>query len=207
MSVTVKICGLRRRQDIEAVNEYRPDYAGFILTGGFRRSIVAGTFFELKSYLSSEIKAVGVFVNEPLEEIEKYYTQDLDVIQLHGDEDAEYIKRLRKVFGGEIWKAVRAKSPADIEYADTLGADRLLIDSFVEDMVGGTGKTADTQVIKQATFNSPFLLAGGIDEQNAVNLAKELAPYGLDISSSVETDGFKDADKIRRIITLIREET
>ena len=63
MSVTVKICGLRRRQDIEAVNEYRPDYAGFILTGGFRRSIVAGTFFELKSYLSSEIKAVGVFVN------------------------------------------------------------------------------------------------------------------------------------------------
>ena len=207
MSVKVKICGLRRRQDIEAVNEYRPDYAGFILSGGYRRSIVAGTFFELKSYLSSEIKAVGVFVNEPLEEIEKYYTQDLDVIQLHGDEDAEYIKRLRKIFGGEIWKAVRAKSPADIEYADTLGADRLLIDSFVEGMVGGTGKTADTQVIKQATFKSPFLLAGGIDEQNAVSLAKELAPYGLDISSSVETDGFKDADKIRRIITLIREET
>ena len=72
------------------------------------------------------------------------------MIQLHGDEDAEYIKRLRKIFGGEIWKAVRAKSPADIEYADTLGADRLLIDSFVEGMVGGTGKKKANRVLNRA---------------------------------------------------------
>lgn len=202
----IKICGLRRRQDIEAVNLYRPDYAGFILSPGFKRSIVAGTFFELKSYLSGEIKSVGVFVNEPIEEIEKYFCDELDVIQLHGNEDESYIKRLREIFGGEIWKAVRAKTPQDIERADRLSADRLLIDSFVEGMVGGTGRQADTEVIKKSHITKPYMLAGGVSEQNAAGLIRELSPYGLDISSSAETDGFKDKDKIRSIIALIREE-
>ena len=207
MSVKVKICGLRRNEDIAYVNEHRPDYAGFILTGGFRRSVAAEDLKSLRAGLDKSIKAVGVFVNEPIDSVLGSFAGSLDVIQLHGDEDAEYIRNLRKHFGGEIWKAVRAKAPADIEYADTLGADRLLIDSFVEGIAGGTGKTADTEVIKQARFESPFLLAGGIDEKNAASLARELCPYGLDISSSVETDGVKDNDKIRRIIKLIREET
>ena len=202
MSMEIKICGLRRRQDIEAVNLYRPDYAGFILTEGFKRSIVAGTFFELKSYLSKDIKTVGVFVDEPIEKIEKYYSDELDVIQLHGNEN----KSLRQIFGGEIWKAVRARTPQDIEKADRRDIDRLLIDSFAPGAVGGTGRQADISVIKAAHITKPFLLAGGISEQNAVTLAKEVNPCGLDISSSVETDGFKDSDKIRSIISLIREE-
>ena len=206
MSMEIKICGLRRRQDIEAVNLYRPDYAGFILTEGFKRSIVAGTFFELKSYLSKDIKTVGVFVDEPIEKIEKYYSDELDVIQLHGNENKEYIKSLRQIFGGEIWKAVRAGTPQDIEKADRRDIDRLLIDSFAPGAVGGTGRQADISVIKAAHITKPFLLAGGISEQNAVTLAKEVNPCGLDISSSVETDGFKDSDKIRSIISLIREE-
>lgn len=207
MAVKIKICGLRRRQDIEAVNLYKPEYAGFILTNGFKRSIVAGTFFELKSYLDKDIKTVGVFVDEPLEEINKYYSQELDVIQLHGSEDENYISKLKSFFKGEIWKAVRAKAPEDIEQADRSDVDMLLIDSFVEGKVGGTGKVADTSVIKAASFKKPFMLAGGISEENAVTLIKTLSPEGIDISSSVETDGFKDNDKIRRIISLIREES
>lgn len=207
MSVKVKICGLRRAEDILSVNSHRPDYAGFILTQGFRRSVTAEDFKELVSQLDKGIKSVGVFVNEPIESVRDSFAPYLDVIQLHGDEEDGYISQLREFFKGEIWKAVRAKTAADIEAADRLSAHRLLIDSFVEGVAGGTGKIADTAVIKAAEFSKPFLLAGGIDENNAVTLAKELRPFGLDISSSVETDGFKDDDKIRRIISLIKEET
>lgn len=207
MSVKVKICGLRRAEDILSVNSHRPDYAGFILTQGFRRSVTAEDFKELVSQLDKGIKSVGVFVNEPIENVRDSFAPYLDVIQLHGNEEDGYISQLREFFKGEIWKAVRAKTAADIEAADRLSAHRLLIDSFVEGVAGGTGKTADTAVIRAAEFSKPFLLAGGIDEKNAVMLAKELRPFGLDISSSVETDGFKDDDKIRRIISLIKEET
>ena len=206
MKTLIKICGIRRVEDVGYINTHRPDYAGFILTQGFRRSITPERFCELKGCLDDEIKAVGVFVNEPLETIVRGRFADvLDVIQLHGDEDEGYITALREVFGGEIWKAVRAKSSADIEYADRLPCDRLLIDSFVTGRIGGTGKTADTGIIKAARITKPFLAAGGISKDNAAGIIKELSPFGADISSSVETDGIKDENKIRDIIRTIRE--
>lgn len=207
MDTKIKICGMRRQQDTKYINLYRPEYAGFILTGGFRRSITAETFFELKGFLDKSIKAVGVFVDEPISEIEKHYLDALDVIQLHGNEDESYINKLRAIFQGEIWKAVRAKSPEDIESADRLPVEKLVIDSFVEGTVGGTGRQADTNVIKAARISKPFFIAGGVGKDNAQRLIRELSPYGVDISSSVETDGFKDKEKIRSIISLIREET
>lgn len=92
----IKLCGIRRLEDIRYVNEFKPDYVGFILSQGFRRSVGLGTFCELKSYLDKNIRTVGVFVNEPLEYILKYYAEELDVIQLHGDETAEYLQELKK---------------------------------------------------------------------------------------------------------------
>lgn len=92
----IKLCGIRRLEDIRYVNEFKPDYVGFILSQGFRRSIGLGTFCELKSYLDKNIRTVGVFVNEPLKYILKYYAEELDVIQLHGDENAEYLQELKK---------------------------------------------------------------------------------------------------------------
>lgn len=207
MSVKIKICGLRRFQDIKAVNLYKPDYAGFILTQGFRRSVAADDFKKLRAGLDDSIKAVGVFVDEPIESIKRSFADKLDVIQLHGNENEEYISQLKDFFGGEIWKAVRARTSADIEKADSLSADRLVIDSFVEGIVGGTGRQANTTVILGAKINKPFFIAGGVSEQNAKALIEKLEPFGVDISSSVETDGFKDIDKIRRIISLTREET
>lgn len=204
MSVRIKICGLRRVQDIQAVNRYKPDYAGFILTGGFRRSIDADTFFELKSILDDDIKAVGVFVDEPLERIEETFAEGLDTIQLHGNEDEDYIKTLKGFFKGDVWKAVRAKAPEDIEKADRLDCDVLVIDSFVKGVVGGTGKEADTGVILKADITKPFFIAGGVGEENALRLIDTLAPFGADISSSVETQGFKDEEKIKQIISIIR---
>lgn len=201
----VKICGLRRTEDISFVNEAGPDYAGFILSGGFKRSIDPGTFLKLKASLDKRIKTVGVFVDEPISEIEKNFPEKPDVIQLHGNEDNDYIKKLRSCFDGEIWKAVRADSAAAIERADRLGADRLLIDSFVKGAVGGTGKTADTQIIKGAKFKTPFMLAGGVSAENVRQLTEGLGAVGVDASSSCETEGIKDRDKILALVRAVRE--
>lgn len=201
----IKICGIRRIEDTAYLNEFSPDYAGFILSEGFRRTIVLETFCELNSYLDKGIKRVGVFVNEPIENILKYYAEMLDVIQLHGDEDKKYIEELRKHTNCEIWKAVRTKSSYDIESACKLPVDKLLIDSFSEKSNGGgIGKRVDLEIVKNAKITMPFLLAGGLDESNIISAVNEVNCYGADLSSSVETGGVKDKEKIKRIISLIR---
>lgn len=202
--VKIKICGMRRAEDIAYLNRYRPDYAGFILSAGFRRSITPEVFCQLESFLDKDIKRVGVFVDEPIENITKHYCEKLDVIQLHGNEDEEYIISLKKSFEGEIWKAVRAERSEDIEAAAKLSCDKLLIDSYVKGIVGGTGQAADLNVIRSADISKEFFLAGGLDSGNVINAIEAVRPFGVDFSSSVETDGFKDENKIRTIISTIK---
>ena len=204
MGIKLKLCGMRRRQDIDYVNEYCPDYVGFILSDGFRRSVGLGTFCELASGLDKGIKRVGVFVNEPVENMLKYYPEELDVFQLHGDEDEKYIELLRKSIpeSCEIWKAVRVRSADDIERWNGSGVDKLLLDAFQEGVVGGTGKTADWSVITSANIQKPFFAAGGITAKNFIEAAIVLNPYGIDLSGGIETDGVKDKAKIAEIIQL-----
>lgn len=204
MEIKLKLCGMRRRQDIDFMNEYRPDYVGFILSDGFRRSVGLGTFCELAGCLDKGIKRVGVFVNEPMANLLKYYPEELDVFQLHGDEDEKYIRQLRENIpvGCEIWKAVRVRSAADIERWNGSDADKLLLDAFQEGVVGGTGKTADWSVITAAKTEKPFFAAGGINAGNFTEAARTLKPYGIDLSGGIETDGAKDRGKIAEILRL-----
>ena len=194
---------MRRREDIDYINEYRPDYAGFILSGGFRRSVDFVTFRELAACLDVHIKGVGVFVNEPLENIPKYCAEGLEAIQLHGDEDENYIRQLRRIIpeSCEIWKAVRVRSTVDIEKWNVSNADKLLLDAFQEGVVGGTGKTADWSLITAAKIEKPFFAAGGITAQNFIEAAITLHPYGIDLSGGIETKGVKDKAKIAEITT------
>ncbi len=203
----IKICGMRRVDDILYVNTYHPDYAGFILSEGFKRTIGFDSFCELDSRLDKDIKRVGVFVNEPTESILKYYADKLDVIQLHGEENAEYIDKLRENCDCEIWKAVRAKYADDIAKADALPVHKLLIDSFSAGNYGGTGKRVDLDIFSQVNISKPFFLAGGLNEENVCEAMEKVQPYGVDFSSSVETDGFKDENKIKRIVETIRNNT
>ena len=138
----IKLCGIRRREDTEIVNEFLPDYIGMILSDGFRRTVDMNTAAELSKLLDKRIKKVGVFVNEPAENVIRAAERlGLDAVQLHGDEDGDYIRSLGNV--AEIWKAVRVRSAEDIYRAETLGCSRLLLDSFVKNAVGGTGVVAD----------------------------------------------------------------
>ena len=205
MSTRLKICGIRRRQDVQFLNEFPPDYAGFILSGGFGRSIVMGTFYELQSCLAPAIQTVGVFVNEPLAEIVRCgYNEALNVIQLHGEEDKGYIRALREVFGGKIWKAVRVRTAEDIRKADALAVDALVLDSFSAASQGGTGTVAPWDIIAQNRPQKPFFLAGGISAENVQEAIRSVQPYGVDASSSLETDGCKDRDKIRNMAEAVR---
>lgn len=199
----IKLCGMRRPEDIGYVNEFCPDYAGFILSPGFKRSITADTFDILDSMLDRSINRVGVFVNEPVENIIRL-SNKLDAVQLHGDESAEYLQGLKDSIKCQVWKAVRVRTTEEIEQADSSGADMLLLDSFVPGSPGGTGKTADYDIIKKAVFYTPFFVAGGLDCNNVTTAINEVSPDGVDISGGIETNGFKDRDKIKKFMETVR---
>ncbi len=197
----IKLCGMRRIEDVRIINEFLPDYMGMILTCGFKRTVDTDTAKQLSDLTDSRIKKVGVFVNEPADNVRRTAEMlSLDVIQLHGDEDREYIRSLGGIC--EIWKAVRVRSADDIHRSEELGCDMLLLDSFVKGAVGGTGVVADWDIIKNANISLPYFLAGGIGEHN-ISKALDICP-NVDLSGSVETDGVKDREKIRRITELYR---
>lgn len=194
----IKICGLRRQCDIDYVNEYRPDYAGFILSKPFFRYISPENAAQLISRLNGGIMPVGVFVNEPTEYvINSVKTANIGIIQLHGNEDNEYIKLLKAKINLPIIKAFKVKSESDIAAAKKSVADYVLLDSGT-----GTGITFDWSLI--SNIGRDFFLAGGINAENAKNAIEKHHPYALDASSGAETDGVKDKAKIEKLIKAVR---
>lgn len=195
MSTLIKICGLRRPQDIDYVNAARPDMAGFILSPGYRRSIPPETAAGLRERLDPAIRAVGVFVDEDVDRIaEAASLCRLDLIQLHGGESDETIRALQGAMGLPVIKAMKAG-----DYDPDCPADMVLLDSG-----RGTGKVFDWSAVPPIVHKR-WLLAGGIGYDNAAEAIAALHPDGLDFSSSVETDGVKDPEKIAAIVARIRE--
>lgn len=201
----IKLCGIKRPEDIAFMNEFRPDYVGFVFAGTKRR-VSPETAASLVEKLDSKIGKVGVFVNEPPEFIaHTAQLARLDAVQLHGNEAANDIAALRALLPGvEIWKAVRVRNRESIPAALRLGADLLLLDSFLKDEYGGTGKTADFLLIREANLKIPFFLAGGLNSENLPDAVRDFSPYGVDISSGIETNGVKDRRKIERIMRILR---
>ncbi len=199
----IKICGLRRQEDIAFVNAAMPDYAGFILAPSKRR-ISLQALQKLTAQLDEKIRRVGVFVNAPHEEI-LAAAEFLDVLQLHGDEDADFILELRRHTNQEIWKAVRARTADEITAAERLLSDKLLIDGFSPAAYGGTGTRANLDTRTAEKIRKPFFIAGGITAENMAEIVRQVNPYGVDISSGAETDGYKDRTKIDEIMRVFRE--
>ena len=196
----VKICGLRREEDIAIVNEFLPDYAGFILAEGRKRTISEEQCRKLTRKLRKEIKAVGVFVNQNRVWIAELLEQGIiDVAQLHGQETEADVVWIKQKTGKPVIKAVSVQTKEDIEAWNQSQADYILLDQGN----GGTGQTFDWNLT--ATVQKPFFLAGGIRESNVIEALLQ-SPAVLDVSSGVETDEYKDREKVRRIIRLIRKE-
>lgn len=195
----IKICGLSRRADIDAVNQAKPDYIGFVFAKS-KRQIDKETAKTLKKALDPNILAVGVFVNQPLAEIiELAESGIIDVIQLHGDEDESLIPLLKEKTGLPVIRAMRIKNQQDVQ--KTM-ADYPLFDTYDQNQYGGSGACFNWDLI--ADINEPFFLAGGLNSQNIEAAIQKTHPFCVDISSGVETDGKKDPEKISLIIEKIR---
>ena len=198
----IKLCGMMQPKDVIAACELGADYIGFVLSDGFRRSVGLGTFCELAGYAddySAGIKKVGVFVNEPIEGITQYYAEMLDLIQLHGKEDNGYITRLRELTGKPIIKAFTVRTGEDIKAAVKSKADYVLLDSGT-----GTGKSFDHSLIED--IDRPFFLAGGLTSENVGDAIEAFHPFAVDASSSLETDGNKDKNKMAAFVAAVRKE-
>lgn len=202
MSVKIKLCGMFRECDIDYANEAQPDYIGFVLEfPKSHRSIDKTTAQRLRSRLSPEIKTVGVFVNSPETTCAEYANCGIiDLIQLHGGEDKDYIRRLRELTGAPIIKAVKVRSADDIVQAQTLGADFLLLDNGT-----GTGQSFDHSLIDRELIRQPFFLAGGLTPENLRRAALDIQPYCVDLSSGIETDRVKDREKMLAAVRAVRD--
>ena len=216
----IKLCGMMKPCDIEYANRVKPDFVGFIFANT-RRKIGATQAKQFREALDAEIPSVGVFVNEDISVITSL-VQDgcIDMIQLHGEEDADYIRRLREVCDVPVIKAVKVQPVEQIRQAAALPVDYLLLDTYRKGVLGGTGEAFDWELLREAKiaagdtaegdtaegelFGKPYFLAGGLHAGN-LREAAALGSYGLDISSGIETDGSKDFTKMVEVMELVRK--
>ena len=223
----VKMCGISKVETISAIVDAKPDYMGLVFAPSKRQVTVeqAKTLVEelykqnvvgnnseaeqtesvtsLDTASSETIKTVGVFVNETVENLLKIAEEvKLDVIQLHGDEDESFIQILKEQSNVEVWKAVQVRRAADAEKWIDSSADMLLFDAYHKDERGGTGEVFDWSALDE--FERPFMLAGGIDSTNVARAIRTVRPYGIDISSGIETNGVKDDEKMKAFTNIVR---
>lgn len=190
----IKFCGLRRPEDIEFANELKPEYIGFVFAKNSKRYVSPSEAEALKKKLDPSIQAVGVFVNEEPEFVAELLNNNIiDIAQLHGNESDDYILKLRTLSPKTIIKAFKIKSEADISLAEKSKADFVLLDSGA-----GTGQTFNWSLIKN--INRDYFLAGGLSPENVKKAVSTLHPFALDVSSGIETNGFKDKYKMAEFI-------
>nr|WP_325303049.1 phosphoribosylanthranilate isomerase [uncultured Dysosmobacter sp.] len=195
----IKLCGLSRTRDILAANQLRPEYIGFVFAPKSSRYISSEQARELKALLSSQIRTVGVFVNEGIDRVEELLNSGvIDLAQLHGSEDADYIRQLRTRTGKPVIQAFRITSEEDVKWAEHSIADHILLDAGA-----GTGTVFDWSMLRQ--IRRPYFLAGGLGPENVKGAVERLHPYAVDVSSGIETDGSKDPEKMAAFVTAVRK--
>ena len=218
----IKICGLFREQDIDYVNEARPDYCGFVFAES-KRQVSPAQAATLKRRLSDGIAAVGVFVNAPIETIAALYRDGtIDIAQLHGDEDETYIAHLKEATGNTpipVIQVIKSTSFNTLSRRHGEHGDHgkykknfkkpcppcLRENYYLLDSGAGSGETFDWESLKSLEIDKPWFLAGGINLDN-IKQAMAVKPFGIDISSGAETGGVKDREKILQLVTTIRKE-
>lgn len=201
----IKICGIRRKKDILYVNTLRPDYIGFVFAKS-RRQVTKQEAIDFKEVLRKDIKTVGIFANEDIRIITDIANKvNLDIIQLHGDEDKEYIMKLRRFMEGksikrEIWKAIRVKESKSLKKIDELDVEGVLLDAYSKEAYGGLGEVFNWKLVSNLKLDKKLILAGGLKSENIKQARELVKPDIIDVSSGVESKGFKDYKKMKILI-------
>ncbi|MCR4591245.1 MAG: phosphoribosylanthranilate isomerase [Lachnospiraceae bacterium] len=194
----IKLCGLSRKEDIMAANSVSPDYIGFVFAKKSIRYVTFETAAGLKEILAPGILSVGVFVDEDVKKVSEYLTAGvIDLAQLHGNENDDYIRELRKLTDKPIIKAFRIGSKDDLKPAEGSSADHILLDAGM-----GDGKVFEWSWLKG--ISRPYFLAGGLNTGNVADAVNMLHPFAVDVSSGIETEGYKDPEKMREFTELVR---
>lgn len=204
----IKTCGLFREEDINYANELKPDYIGFVFAES-KRKVGVEKAYNLKNKLDKEIKSVGVFVNDNLDFILNLIREKIiDIIQLHGNEDNDFLDNLKTKTNAKIIKFIPVENADSILNSLNIFSDFILLDNFK----GGVGKTFNWNYLKETfelnkkfieVFNKKYFLAGGLNKEN-INEALKFNPYCVDLSGGLETNGIKDFEKMKYIINITK---
>lgn len=205
MMTKIKMCGLFREEDIDYVNEIKPEYIGFVFYKKSHRYVDHDTARKLKSKLDNDIKAVGVFVDEDISFIKDLVNDGIiDIIQLHGKEDKAYIEKLRLdavTHDTPVIKAIQIKD--DTKNPELLFSEfDSLVDFFLLDSGMGSGSSFDWKMVTD--ISKPFFLAGGLSNDNISEAIDTVNPYAVDVSSGIETSKVKDFEKMKQFARLVR---
>jgi phosphoribosylanthranilate isomerase len=219
--VNIKICGLKRVDDVHYANKYLPEYVGFVFAES-KRKVSCQQAEKLTGILDNRIQAVGVFVNETIENVINIaFKCHLNVVQIHGDETPSYISKLKAGLASitydvtyeskenqshtiEIWKAFRVSDSESMNKLEQYDVDGFVLDAYTEGSYGGSGRTFDWELAAEAGKHRRIILAGGLGAHNVVNAVQCVWPFAVDVSSGVEADGYKDEQKIRQFINTVR---
>jgi len=195
----IKLCGLSRIEDIEAANMLKPDFIGFVFASKSKRRVSHLKAAELKSKLNPETKAVGVFLDDDLDTVGALMNLGIvDMVQLHGSEDEEYIAKLRAITDKPIIKAFIINNENDVRRAEESSADYILLDGGK-----GEGRAFNWKLLEE--IKRPFFLAGGLNTDNAEAAVADLHPFAVDVSTGIETDGVKDKEKMTAFVAAVRK--
>lgn len=193
----VKFCGLSKSEDITAVNRLNPDYAGFVFWEKSRRYVAPETAKALSEKLDPEIVPVGVFLDSDINGIiDIAETACIRAVQLHGSESEGFVKETKDATGMPVIRAFRISSRDDLEKAVSTEADLLMLDGGI-----GEGRAFDWTLLEGV--ERPYILAGGLNPDNVKEAIERLNPFGVDVSSGIETDGIKDQDKMKRFMEAV----
>ena len=200
MSVKVKICGLTNLTDAQVAVEAGADLLGFVFYEKSPRHVTIPVAGEIARQLPPFAVKVGVFVNAPAELVAQAISAcGLNVLQFHGDEAPEYCTR----FGVMSLKAFRVRDAASLAALPAYATDGYLLDAYSPSGLGGTGEQFNWDLAVEAKkFGKPIFLAGGLTPENVAEAARKVQPFGVDVSSGVESSpGKKDHAKVRAFIT------
>ena len=202
LQIKVKICGMTQLKDALFAVEQGVDAVGFIFYKKSPRAVTMKTVREIITKLPPLVDTVGVFVNESAERVNKIANYcGLDLVQLHGEESPAFCRKIHR----RVIKAFRVKDLQSIKQLEKFPVSGFLLDTFSDDLHGGTGKTFDWNLALPAKKMGPVILAGGLTPRNILQAVRQVRPYGVDVCSGVEkSPGIKDLEKVRAFLKNIR---
>jgi len=202
LQIKVKICGMTQLKDALFAVEQGVDAVGFIFYKKSPRAVTMKTVREIIKKLPPLVETVGVFVNESAERVNKMADYcGLDLVQLHGEESPAFCRKIRR----RVIKAFRVKDLQSIKQLEKFPVSGFLLDTFSDDLHGGTGKSFDWNLALPAKKMGPVVLAGGLTPRNILQAVRQVRPYGVDVCSGVEkSPGIKDLEKVRAFLKNIR---